>query len=129
MKKRNLKKLLILNIPYAFIGLFATKLAEGWRLAEGADASQKFLHLPVFSAQLLLVGNSLVITAPTFPVYRTHACRNPGSGSCCIASGWLAWQGSVCCAGFERSAPRYALAVPGFMVSPSVRFLPRSRTG
>ena len=45
MKKRNLKKLLILNIPYAFIGLFATKLAEGWRLAEGADASQKFLHL------------------------------------------------------------------------------------
>lgn len=44
MKKRNLKKLLILNIPYVLVGLLATKLAEGWRLAEGADASQKFLH-------------------------------------------------------------------------------------
>lgn len=44
MKKRNLKKLLILNIPYVFVGLCATKLAEAWRLAEGADASQKFLH-------------------------------------------------------------------------------------
>ena len=39
-----IKKLLILNIPYVFIGLYATKLAEGWRLAEGLDASQKFLH-------------------------------------------------------------------------------------
>ena len=44
MKQKNLKKLLILNIPYAFIGLYATKLSEGWRMAEGADASQKFLH-------------------------------------------------------------------------------------
>ena len=46
MKKRNLKKLLILNIPYVLIGLYATKLVEGWRLAEGMDASQKFLHYP-----------------------------------------------------------------------------------
>ena len=45
MKKKNLKKLLILNIPYVFVGLFTTKLAEGWRLAEGVNASQKFLHL------------------------------------------------------------------------------------
>ena len=44
MKQRNLKKLLILNIPYMFIGLYATKLSEGWRLVEGADASQKFLN-------------------------------------------------------------------------------------
>ena len=44
MKQKNLKKLLILNLPYLFIGLYATKLSEGWRLAEGLDASQKFLH-------------------------------------------------------------------------------------
>lgn len=44
MNTRKLKKALILNIPYAVIGLYATKLAEGWRLAEGLDASQKFLH-------------------------------------------------------------------------------------
>ena len=40
-----LKKQLILNLPYILIGLYATKLGEAWRLAEGADASQKFLHL------------------------------------------------------------------------------------
>ena len=40
-----LKKQLILNLPYILIGLYATKLGEAWRLAEGADASQKFLRL------------------------------------------------------------------------------------
>ena len=40
-----LKKQLILNLPYVLIGLCATKLGEAWRLAEGADVSQKFLHL------------------------------------------------------------------------------------
>ena len=38
------KKIILTNIPYFFIGLYASKLFEGWRLAEGADASQKFLH-------------------------------------------------------------------------------------
>ena len=46
MKNVNLKKLLLPNIPYVFIALFATKLGQAWRLAEGADASQKLLHLP-----------------------------------------------------------------------------------
>lgn len=46
MKNINLKKLLLPNIPYVFIALFATKLGQAWRLAEGADASQKLLHLP-----------------------------------------------------------------------------------
>ena len=41
----NVKKLLLPNIPYVFVGLFATNLGEAWRLAEGADASQKLLHL------------------------------------------------------------------------------------
>lgn len=41
----NVKKLLLPNIPYVFIGLFATNLGEAWRLAEGADASQKLLHI------------------------------------------------------------------------------------
>ena len=39
------KKILIQSIPYLFVGLYATKLGEAWRLAEGMDASQKFLHL------------------------------------------------------------------------------------
>lgn len=37
------KKLILLNLPYILIGLFATNLAEGWRIAEGADMSAKML--------------------------------------------------------------------------------------
>lgn len=43
MNRINLKKLLILNIPYILVGLFATNLGEAWRLAEGADSSAKIL--------------------------------------------------------------------------------------
>lgn len=35
MDKRKMKKLLILNLPYFLVGLFATNLGEAWRLAEG----------------------------------------------------------------------------------------------
>ena len=45
MKQVNVKKLALSNLPYGAIGLFATKLGQAWRLAEGADASQKLLHL------------------------------------------------------------------------------------
>ena len=45
MKKANIKKIVVPNIPYVVIALFATKLGQAWRLAEGADASQKLLHL------------------------------------------------------------------------------------
>ena len=68
MKNVNIKKLLILNIPYILLGLFATNLGEAWRLAEGADMSAKFLGffdtfmvdlsnpLPSFHPSDLLVG-------------------------------------------------------------------------
>lgn len=45
MTQTRLKRLLILNIPYVLIGLYATKLAEAWRLAEGTEISEKLLHL------------------------------------------------------------------------------------
>ena len=45
MKQVNVKKLALSNLPYGVIGLFATKLGQAWRLAEGVDASQKLLHL------------------------------------------------------------------------------------
>lgn len=51
MDKVKLKKLLILNIPYILVGLFATNLGEAWRLAEGTDMSAKllsfFVTLPI----------------------------------------------------------------------------------
>ena len=43
MDKKKMKRLLILNIPYFIVGLFATNLGEAWRLAEGADFSAKLL--------------------------------------------------------------------------------------
>ena len=37
------KRLLILNLPYILIGLLATNVFEAWRIAEGADPSEKLL--------------------------------------------------------------------------------------
>ena len=45
MRKKNWKKLLILNIPYLFIALFATKVGQAVRLAPGTDFSGKALHI------------------------------------------------------------------------------------
>ena len=71
MKSRSVK-LLTGSIPYVFIALFATKLGQTWRLADGITVSEKFLHIadgfaesmqspsPSFHPLDLLVG---VITA------------------------------------------------------------------
>ena len=68
MSKRDIKRLLILNLPYLILGLVATNFGEAWRLAEGADSSAKilgFFHtlpvalqnpLPSFYPLDLLVG-------------------------------------------------------------------------
>ena len=45
MKNKNVKKLLILNLPYIVLGLVATNFGEAWRLAEGADATTKITNL------------------------------------------------------------------------------------
>ena len=70
--KSKLKKTLISSVPYVFIALFATKLGQTWRLADGITVSEKFMHiadgfskamqspLPSFHLLDLLVG---VITA------------------------------------------------------------------
>ena len=42
-KPLDIKKLLLLNMPYILMGLFATNFGEGWRMAVGADASAKML--------------------------------------------------------------------------------------
>ena len=74
MKKPvNLKKIILPNLPYAFIALFATKVGQGWRLAPGADFSQKVLHIlegfreafqslaPSFHPADLLIGIALAV--------------------------------------------------------------------
>ena len=68
-KPLTIKKIVLPNLPYAFIALIATKLGQAWRLAEGADVSVKVLGfltqglgeafsppLPSFHPADLLVG-------------------------------------------------------------------------
>ena len=57
MKKQlNIKKLILLNLPYILMGLFSTNFGEAWRMAVGADASAKMLSffstLPVALASM-----------------------------------------------------------------------------
>lgn len=66
--QKELKRLLLLNLPYVFIGLFATNLGEAWRIAEGINTSEKLLSfmttmgaafenpLPSFCTFDLMVG-------------------------------------------------------------------------
>ena len=68
MSKKEIKRLVILNIPYLILGLLATNLGEAWRLAEGIDISAKLLAffstvgqafdnpMPSFYPSDLLVG-------------------------------------------------------------------------
>ena len=42
---KNLKKAIIMHIPYFFIGLFATKLGQMWRFTSGAELGEKILNL------------------------------------------------------------------------------------
>ena len=60
MKKVNLKKLIIPNIPYVFIALLATKLGQAARLAPGFDFSSTALH---FMEGLTMAFESI---APSF---------------------------------------------------------------
>lgn len=43
--KFNIKKLVLPNLPYVPLGFFATNFGEAWRMAEGTNASEKFLSL------------------------------------------------------------------------------------
>ena len=43
--KKNLKKTIIMHIPYFFIGLFATKLGQMWRFTSGAKLGEKIMNL------------------------------------------------------------------------------------
>ena len=55
MKQLNVKKLVLLNLPYILLGLFATNLGEAWRLAVGADVSAKMLSF--FSTLPVALGS------------------------------------------------------------------------
>ena len=68
MNTGEIKRLLILNLPYVILGLVATNLGEAWRMAEGTDTSAKTLSflstipvafgnpMPSFHPMDLLIG-------------------------------------------------------------------------
>ena len=68
MRQVNLKKYVLSNLPYLFVGLYATKLGQAWRLSSGTEFADKVLHLmdgfaaafqsaaPSFHPSDLLVG-------------------------------------------------------------------------
>ena len=65
----NTKKLLILNLPYFIAGLVCTNLGEAWRIAEGADMSEKLLsliHISIanFSSLLRIVYLPAILPPP-----------------------------------------------------------------
>ena len=78
MDKRELKRIVLLNIPYFLMGLFATNLGEAWRLAEGADVSAKILGF--FTALPLALKNPMPSLHP----------RDLLVGIFCGAALWLA---------------------------------------
>jgi len=43
--KKNLKKMIIMSIPYFFIGLFSTKLGQMWRFTSGEELGERILNL------------------------------------------------------------------------------------
>ena len=45
MRQVNLKKYVLPNLPYLFVGLYATKLGQAWRLSSGMEFADKVLHL------------------------------------------------------------------------------------
>ena len=57
MNTKEIKRLVILNIPYVILGLLATNLGEAWRLAAGTDISEKILAL--FGIIPVAFGNPL----------------------------------------------------------------------
>ncbi len=42
---KNLKKTIIMHIPYFFIGLFATKLGQTWRYTSGVELGERIMNL------------------------------------------------------------------------------------
>ena len=45
MKRVNLKKIIITTFPYFFLGLYATKLGQAWRLSPGINLADRLLRI------------------------------------------------------------------------------------
>lgn len=86
MNKKDIKRLLILNVPYILVGLFATNLGEAWRLAEGADSSAKILLAYFYPADCLAEPYAQLLSSGFagghYRRCRTSPCGLPESEEC-----------------------------------------------
>ena len=69
------KKLLILNLPYFIAGLVCTNLGEAWRIAEGADMSEKLLGF-------LSALGAASVSYTHLDVYKRQCQKNQTGGNC-----------------------------------------------
>lgn len=65
MNMKQIKKQLILNIPYIVLGLVATNLGEMWRLAVGVNASEKVQSIVLDGLIAKAFSNPLPSLYPT----------------------------------------------------------------
>ena len=65
MSQKDIKKLLILNVPYILVGAFATNLGEAWRIAVGSNMSEKVQSLVLDGAFGAAFANPLPSLFPT----------------------------------------------------------------
>lgn len=65
MSQKNIKKLLILNVPYFLVGAFATNLGEAWRFAVGSNMSEKVQSLILDGAFGKAFANPMPSLFPT----------------------------------------------------------------
>ena len=75
---KNIKKLVILNIPYILVGLVCTNLGEAWRIAQGSNASEKVQSLILDGA----FGAAFANPMPSFLAvsareYKRIICSSP----------------------------------------------------
>mgnify|MGYP006990195377 CR=1 FL=1 len=83
MREINVKKLLLLNLPYLFIGLYAGKIWQAWRLAAGENARALFSftalqcarYLPIASLNVLPVNLLLLTIKPVYLLIKEKKWR------------------------------------------------------
>ena len=73
------KKQLLLNLPYFIAGLVCTNLGEAWRIAEGADMSEKLLGF------LSALGAAFSNPMPSLhPMDLLIGVLRSGFAACCV---------------------------------------------
>ena len=75
------KKQLLLNLPYFIAGLVCTNLGEAWRIAEGADMSEKLLGF--LSALGAAFSNPMPSLHPLDLLI--GVCCGSRSAACCVS--------------------------------------------